>query len=115
MLGLVLIYWVAKKFYDLADYHNRSQWGYAFMGIGIYFGAQLLFGLFLEIFSPGFIESLDKSAGFGLDLLGMAIGALFWYLALQYFTKKWENQYDSESNNMDSEIENIGSNLKSKE
>jgi hypothetical protein len=115
MLGLVLIYWVGRKFYDLADYHKRSQWGYTFVGLGIYFGTQLIFGMVLELLNPGLIDGLDKSSGLGLDLLGMAIGGLVWYLALQYFTKKWEQQYDSEAYNLDAEIEDIGSNIKSKD
>jgi hypothetical protein len=33
MLGLILIYFVGKAFYDLAGLHGKSQWGFAILGI----------------------------------------------------------------------------------
>ena len=40
MLGLLLIYWIGKKYYELATEHNRSPWGYAILGVFVYYFSQ---------------------------------------------------------------------------
>ena len=54
MLGIVLIYWLGKYFYQLAEKYNQNKWLYAILGIVVYYVSQLFFGFVLGILS-GFI------------------------------------------------------------
>lgn len=49
MLGLLLIYFLGKKFYDLAFDHKRSPWLYAILGVVTYYGGLYLLGITIEV------------------------------------------------------------------
>jgi len=60
MLGLLLIYFIGKYFYDLAILHEKSKWGWAVIGVVSYYaeGFILAFGLGMiaELVSPVFFD-----------------------------------------------------------
>jgi len=37
MLGLLLIYFIGKRFYELSERFNKSKWGYTIAGIAMYY------------------------------------------------------------------------------
>jgi len=77
MLGLVLIYFLGKYFYNLAEEHNRPPWGYAILGVASYYGGSFIFGiiivLIMEWNSPG---SIDNMSDLALGLISMPFGLL---------------------------------------
>ena len=60
MLGLVLLYWIGKYYYKLAEVYNKSQWGFAILGIVVYYAGIVVFafavGIIAELVAPGAIE-----------------------------------------------------------
>jgi hypothetical protein len=113
MLGLFVIYWIGKRFYDLATIHNRSPWGYAILGVAIYYITQFVFGIIMYLMFPDTFSNMDKASELGLNVVGILVGAGVWYFALQYFTKKWENEADANYIEVDDEISNIGRDIES--
>jgi len=91
MFGLILIYWVGKYFYQLAEKYNQNKWLYAILGIVIYFVSQLLTGLFLGILDMifGWNINWDNTA---INLLGLPIGIGFSYLLYILLEKKWKKE-----------------------
>lgn len=93
MLGLVLIYWIGKYFYKLADEFDKSKWGFAILGVVVYYsGALILGGVTLgiiEVFSEGFI---DSSNNFFLSLIAMPFGILSCYILYNLLNKKWKKE-----------------------
>lgn len=91
MLGLVLLYWIGKYFYKLAEEYDKSQWGFAILGIVVYyFGTFVLgfvFGLIVELISPGFFDTMNDMA---INLLALPFGLLSCYLLYNYLEKTWE-------------------------
>jgi hypothetical protein len=91
MLGLVLLYWVGKYFYKLAEEYNKSQWGFAILGIVVYYGGVLVLGFILgiivEFISPGYFDSMNDIA---LNLLALPLGLLSCYLLYLYLEKTWK-------------------------
>lgn len=62
LLGLVLIYFVGKAFYDLAGRHDKSQWGYAILGVASYYAGILTAGFLMGIVSElGIVSFYDYS------------------------------------------------------
>ncbi|WP_291866277.1 hypothetical protein [Maribacter sp.] len=103
MLGLLLLYWIGKYFYKLAEEYNKSEWGYAVLGILVYYGGIFFFGLIAgiigEIVSPGFSETFNETL-FGFIML--PFGILSCYLLYKYLEKTWKK------NRPKNEIDTIG-------
>lgn len=102
MLGLILLYWIGKYFYKLAEEYNKNQWGFAIIGVVVYYGGILLFsvivGIILEIVSPGFIDSFNETL-FGFLML--PFGLLSCYLLYKYLEKTWKQNDPSKNNSID--------------
>lgn len=94
MLGLILLYWIGKYFYKLAEEYDKHKWGYAILGIVFYYGGTFFFGMILvfiiEIFSPGFIDTVNDNV---LGIMALPFGILSCYLAYKYFEKTWEKNH----------------------
>ena len=91
MLALLLLYWIGKYFYELAGVYEKSQWGYAILGIVVYYGGIVVFsfgiGIITEIVSPGAIGSIDDTV---LGIMMLPFGILSCYLLYKYFEKTWK-------------------------
>lgn len=49
MLGLLVIYFFGKSYYDLAKLYGRNAWGYAILGSVIFLASEFLFGVLIGI------------------------------------------------------------------
>ena len=104
MLGFVLLYWIGKYFYKLAEEYNKSQWGFAILGVVVYYAGIFLFGviagIIAEIISPGFVDTFSDSL-FGILML--PFGILSCYLLYKYLEKTWKKN-NPNPNNLINEI-----------
>ena len=97
MLGLLLLYWIGKYFYKLAEEYNKSKWGFTILGVVSYYGGMFVFsviaGIILEIISPGFFDDLNEIL---FSILMIPFGILSCYILYKYLEKTWEkNNPDS--------------------
>ncbi|MEM7656799.1 MAG: hypothetical protein AAF399_11770 [Bacteroidota bacterium] len=87
MIGLFLIYFIGRAFYNLAHDHDKSRWGYAILGVfsyyvGAFFGGIML-GVVLELSS-----NMEYDWVAALIALPFGIGAC---VGLYFILKKsWE-------------------------
>ncbi|XCF05671.1 hypothetical protein ABI125_13210 [Tamlana crocina] len=107
MLGILLIYFIGKRFYDLAEEYNQSKWLYAILSIVIYYvsGAVVLAIvaiLDMRIFGWGF----DWNS-FGINLLSLPVGLL----TLWGFYTLLENRWKKSVVVVKDEIGDIGKNI----
>ena len=109
MLGIFLIYWVGKKYYDLAIKHNRSKWGYTFLGIGIYYFAQIIFSISLYFIFPEKMENIDYQTENKFGYLAITVGVLVWYVLYLYLKKRLGKVEIT----LEDDIESIGKDLES--
>lgn len=91
MLGLLLLYWIGKYFYKLAEQYNKHQWGYTILGIAVYYGGMFLCsflaGVILEVYSPGYIDGINETL-FGVFMI--PFGLLSCYLLYLFLEKNWK-------------------------
>ena len=91
MLGLILLYWIGKYFYKLAEEYEKNKWAYAILGIVVYYGGTLscgvLIGIIAEIVSPGFIDATNETL---LSIMMLPFGILGCYLLYKYLEKTWK-------------------------
>ncbi|MDO6596914.1 hypothetical protein Q4512_08295 [Oceanihabitans sp. 2_MG-2023] len=91
MLGLVLLYWIGKYFYKLAEEFNKNKWGFAILGIVVYYAGIIIFSLIIgvsvELISPGFLDTFNETL---LSFLMLPFGILSCYLLYKYLEKIWK-------------------------
>lgn len=99
ILGILLIYFIGKYFYDLAQKHGKGPWPYAILGVVAYYAGTFIGGVILGIgiamFSTTPVEEINEMF---FSFLSIPFGILAcWgtYLLLQ---KNWskKNIVDSE-------------------
>jgi hypothetical protein len=91
MLGILLIYWLGKYFYKLAEVYDKSKWGFAVLGVVTYYAITFVFAITFvivaEIVSPGYIDTVNERV---LDLISLPFGLLASYLLYKYLKKTWK-------------------------
>ena len=86
MLGLLLLYFIGKSFYTLAEIYNKSKWMFAIVGIASYYAGAILFGIIVVAIILYFDPYTELSDVF-YNLIGIPFGLLTWW-GLYYFLKK---------------------------
>jgi hypothetical protein len=93
MIGLILLYFAGKQFYELAKKHGKHKWGYALLGvasyyIGLFVGAFVIAYLY-EMNSPG---SIDEGNEMLIGLAGVPVGILTCVLLYKFLAKRLRNE-----------------------
>lgn len=100
MLGLVLLYFAGKAFFDLAGNHGRSKWGFAILGVLSYYGGLFFGGILIAlIYEFGFSQSIDEVNDMLLGVMAIPIGVLTcWglYKGLEARWKKSNRPFDAD-------------------
>lgn len=93
MVGLILLYFVGKAFYDLAGLNNRGQWLYAILGVGSYYAGlfvgAILIGISYELFFDGSIDDVNDTA---LGFMALPIGVLACWGFYRILKNRWEKK-----------------------
>lgn len=83
MLGLILLYFIGKSFYKLAEIYGKSKWTFAILGIVVYYAANFATQLFI-IYVLEYYEN-----PIGIALAGIPIGLIAWWGLYEYLKKEW--------------------------
>jgi len=96
MLGLILIYFIGKKFYELAEEYEKHKWGLGILGVVIYYAGSiisvLLIGVILALSGSSFFENSNSSNDLVAGLIGLPFGLLSCYILYMYLEKKWKKE-----------------------
>ena len=106
MLGLLLIYFIGKKFYYLANDYNKLKWLYVILGIVMYYVGTFFCGVVVALVNPSLLEGNDN---FLLAILAMPFGiascSLFYFILYSIWKRNHINIED-EIDNMGKEVPN---------
>src|SRR5689334_9471590 len=98
MIGLLLIYFIGKAFYELAHEHDRSQWGFAILGVVSYYGGTFIGGFILGlIYEFGLSESIENVNSVLLGFMAVPFGLLICWGFYHLLKKSWSRSADSNS------------------
>ncbi len=90
MLGFLLLYWIGKYYYKLAEAYNKSKWLFTILGIVVYYAGTFVFGFIIgaimEINSPGYTETVNE---FLYGLMMVPFGIISSYLFYDYLKRSW--------------------------
>ncbi len=90
MLGLLLIYFIGKRFYDLSEAYNQNKWLYAVLSIVVYYAATFVVGIILAVLIESGIVDFDLENTFIVTLIALPFGLGALYLFYTLLEKKWK-------------------------
>jgi hypothetical protein len=90
MVGLILLYFVGKAFYELAGLHGKRRWLYAILGVGSYYAGIIIGGIFLgighELFMDGSIDDVNETL---LGVMALPVGVLACWGFYRILKSRW--------------------------
>ncbi|WP_370478244.1 hypothetical protein [Tamlana flava] len=108
MLGILLIYFIGKRFYDLSEGYNQNKWLYAILSVVIYYASGMIMLILVAILDLFFFSwGFDWESSFGINLLALPIGLL----TVWGFYTLLENRWKKSVVVVKDEINDIGKKL----
>jgi len=92
MLGFILIFFIGKYFYELAQNYYKHRWLYAILGVVVYYAAGAIFGLIIGLADVLIGLNINWENTLGLNLLGIPIGIAADYAFYVLLKRKWEKE-----------------------
>lgn len=96
MIALLLLYWIGKYYYLLAERHNKNKWVYSILGIVTYYTGIIISGIILmaiiEISSPGYMEEIND---YLFSLIALPFGILSTYILYKIIESTWKKNTSS--------------------
>lgn len=91
MLGLLILFFIGKAFFNLAKKHHRNKWLFGVLGIAVCYGMIIIGGIIvvaiaLALGNEGILELSDTVLG----MMGVPIGLLSVWLFYYLLRKNWE-------------------------
>ncbi len=92
MLGLLLIYFVGKKFYELAESFDKNKWGIAILGVVFYYLGTFLVGILIGISASfGYFSNLLEASTLVLSIIALPFGLLTAWGLYAFLDNSWSN------------------------
>ena len=89
MLGIALIYFIGKYFYTLAEKHGKQKWGFAILGIIVYYAGVFLGGFLIGLGAGlGYYDIYD-TPDIILGLMTIPFGILSIVILYQVLKRNW--------------------------
>ena len=94
MLGLILLYWLGKYFYLLAEKHNKHKWGFAILGVISYYAGSFIAGMIIGVAIIYFQGeyALDEMSDISMSLISLPFGLLSTWGLYQFLKKRWQKE-----------------------
>ena len=90
MLGLLLIYFIGKYFYDLTQLHSKSPWPFAILGVVSYYVGTFIGGLVIGIGIALFSETpVEEINDWIFNLLAIPFGLLACWGTYKILERNW--------------------------
>lgn len=92
MIGLVLIYFLGKAFYELAQNNGKNKWLFAILGVVSYYIGTFIGGIVLVLIEPWTGFDIETANNFVISLLALPFGLLTCYGFYQLLKYNWTKQ-----------------------
>ena len=92
MIGIILIYFIWKRFADLAFKYNHKKWIYGLLGVIVYYAGSLLGGLILGLLSIIINFVIDWENNLLMSIIALPFGLATCYGTYYFLEKKWEKE-----------------------
>jgi len=103
VLGLIIVFFIGKYFYQLADEYDKTKWLFAILGIAVYYTGSILIGGIIIGLGGYFLFDYDieSTNDLALGIMLMPFGILTCYVVYGLLEKKWKRQEKLQSVSID--------------
>ena len=101
MLGILFIYMIGRPFFDLAQKYNKNEWGYAILGVVMYYIGTFIGGMAIGL--GCYFLDIEDTNDLWLTLLVIPLGFFASWLTYTSLKNKWTND-NSNFNTLDDNI-----------
>lgn len=95
MLGLLLLYFIGKYFYKLAETYNEKKWLFAILGVLSYYLGTAIGGVIIGVLDV-YLELGVSWDGFGTNFIFLPFGLAFAYLFYYLLKRNWSKKQSEE-------------------
>ncbi len=97
MLGLILLIFIAKPFYQMAEERKKNKWLFAFFGVAAYYSGSFMGGVVLVVvFNLFGWAAINEFSDIQIGLMALPFGLLSCYGLYKGLEKKWKkNTFES--------------------
>ncbi len=93
MLGLILIYFIGRWYYTLAESHNKNKWLFAVIGVVVYYVGIIVGGFSIGVAAVLFgFEHILELPDVVLGLIALPFGLIATWGLRAILKKSWENE-----------------------
>lgn len=89
MIGIILIYFLGKAFYELAKMNGKNKWLYAVLGVLSYYLGTFIGGIVLVLIEPFTGFNVETANEFLIGFLALPFGLLSCYGFYQLLKFQW--------------------------
>jgi hypothetical protein len=90
MIGIFLIYFIGRAFYELAHEHDKSRWGFAILGVVSYYAGEIIGGFLLGVAIAMGADGLATLPEMALGLMTVPVGVLTCWGTYKLLQKQWQ-------------------------
>ncbi|CAM4149018.1 MULTISPECIES: hypothetical protein [Flavobacterium] len=101
MLGILVIFFIGKYFYQLAEKYNQNKLLFAILGVVAYYVGGAIAGVVLAIFSMIIEFEVDWDNTLLMGILGLPAGLLSCWLFYYLLEKNWKKKEVKPLENID--------------
>jgi MFS family permease len=92
ILGILLVYFIWKRFSELAFEHNQKKWIYGLLGILCYYLGTLIGGAIIGVLSVFMDFDVNWDNDLLMSVIALPFGIGTCYLFYYLLKKKWEKE-----------------------
>lgn len=89
MIGILLVYFIGKSYYDLAGNYDKNKWGYAILGIIAYYLGTFIGGVIISIVALTNKFDITGMSDTLLGLMGLPLGVLSCWGLYKWLERHW--------------------------
>lgn len=104
MLGILLLFFIGKYYYELAQDYYKNRWLYGILGIATYYLGTVVGGFIVGIANELFDFGINWDSTLNLSLVALPFGILFAFIVYVLLKRHWKKQVVS----VKDEISDIG-------
>jgi len=96
MIGIILIYFIGKYYYDLAKEYQKNHWLFAVLGVLSYYAGTFIGGMIIGVIivAREGDMGLDNMNDLALGLMAVPIGLLACWGLYKMLKKQWSSAHD---------------------
>lgn len=91
MLGILLIFFIGKYFYELAQDYYKHRWLYGVLGIAVYYFGTMIGGFIVAILSELFDWNINFESSLTLTVIAIPSGLIFAVVFYFLLQRNWKN------------------------